>query len=307
MPPHVSVIIPTYNRAHHVLDILDALEKQTYRDFEVVMSNDGSSDNTAEVLATNAPKYSFPIKVLNNPNGGRALCRNRGVEAAEGTLLVFYDDDCRPNPQSIECHVQFHNSHPNALLDGPAMYEMARIEGDFQRWRALREHSWYPKSQEPILKTKASLTGANKSVPKAIFQQLGGFKSGLNDGEDFEFAFRAMHKFNYPIYFWNKTWVYHDDYKDFDEYMRRRVSAMAWGKVLFKSDPDILRIYPERWVYDPPKSLFKRIFYRFFTTRFAHWFVHSWLFARMPQGFRYRYYERMVYANSYIYLPDKSK
>jgi glycosyltransferase involved in cell wall biosynthesis len=88
----VSVIIPTYNGKHKVANLLDSLATQTYDNFEIIVSIDGSSDDTFEYLNTRISAFKNLI-VLNEPNGGRAVCRNRGALKAKGELLLFLDDD----------------------------------------------------------------------------------------------------------------------------------------------------------------------------------------------------------------------
>src|SRR6187397_1060160 len=95
-----SVIIPTYNGAHKVVNVLRALEQQTHLPDEVVVVIDGSTDNTAELLRTNTFKLPS-LRIIEQPNGGRAQVRNRGAKEASQDLLIFFDDDMRPVPQSV--------------------------------------------------------------------------------------------------------------------------------------------------------------------------------------------------------------
>jgi glycosyltransferase involved in cell wall biosynthesis len=106
----VSVIIPTYNGAHKLSNLLDALLGQSYSDFEVVVVVDGSTDNTLEVLNRYEQKFSH-LKTLIQDNQGRSKVRNRGVEHSTGDLLIFYDDDMVPFPDSVKRHLQFHENH----------------------------------------------------------------------------------------------------------------------------------------------------------------------------------------------------
>jgi glycosyltransferase involved in cell wall biosynthesis len=89
MSPRVSVIIPAYNAAEFVAETIDSALVQTYRDFEVVVVDDGSTDATAEILAT----YGSAITVLQQPNGGPAAARNCALRAARGALVAPLDAD----------------------------------------------------------------------------------------------------------------------------------------------------------------------------------------------------------------------
>jgi GT2 family glycosyltransferase len=90
----VSIIIPTFNGASRIGNCLDALFKQTVgRDAEILVVNDGSTDKTEDVVA----RYSG-VRLVNQANGGPAAARNRGAKDANGTIILFTDDDCVPMP-----------------------------------------------------------------------------------------------------------------------------------------------------------------------------------------------------------------
>ncbi len=292
----VSVIIPTYNRANQISNILDALEEQTFKNFNVVIVNDGSVDNTKEVLETIKNNYSFPIKPVHSENGGRANARNLGAKNADGDILLFYDDDVRPNPNSINCHYNFHTKLATepSILDGPALYDLDKIEDDFFTWRVSVEHSWYKKDPKPIKKTNCTLTGANKSMLKKTWEQLGGMTAGLSDAEDYELGFRAMHDHDIPIYTCYDNWVYHDDFKTFKEFLHRRYIGMGAAKKLYTDNPRILEIYPYRWIFSPkfPKSLI----FKLFRTKLMVNFIDSKAFSFLPQKIRYKFYDVVVMA-----------
>ncbi len=76
----VSVVIPTYNRAHCVGEAIESVLAQTYKDFEIIVVDDGSTDNTAEVLA----RFGDRIRVIRQENSGVSAARNAGIRAASG-------------------------------------------------------------------------------------------------------------------------------------------------------------------------------------------------------------------------------
>ena len=88
-PPTVSVVIPAYNAAWCVRKAIDSVLAQDYRDFEVIVVNDGSTDDTADVLAS----YANTIRVIDQPNGGMSNARNAGIRAACGEFIAFLDSD----------------------------------------------------------------------------------------------------------------------------------------------------------------------------------------------------------------------
>jgi GT2 family glycosyltransferase len=97
----ISIIIPTFNGASRIGNCLNALLKQTAgRDVEILVVNDGSTDNTAEVVGA----FSG-VRLITQRNTGPAAARNRGALEARGTLLLFTDDDCVPMPDWLDAMI----------------------------------------------------------------------------------------------------------------------------------------------------------------------------------------------------------
>lgn len=90
MNPRVSVVIPTYNRADKVGKTIDSVLAQTFSDLEVIVVDDGSSDDTGKVLAE---KYGQHIRYYAQPNQGASVARNRGIAEARGEWIAFLDSD----------------------------------------------------------------------------------------------------------------------------------------------------------------------------------------------------------------------
>jgi len=104
MTVDVSVIVPTYNREEELRLCLNALSGQSLRPdrFEVLVIDDGSSDDTAKVVETFRGSTRLDVRYYFQANRGPAAARNRGGEMARGELIAFTDDDCRPNPDWLE-------------------------------------------------------------------------------------------------------------------------------------------------------------------------------------------------------------
>ncbi|MDP3731821.1 MAG: glycosyltransferase family 2 protein, partial [Candidatus Omnitrophota bacterium] len=111
--PKVSVIIATYNRAHFICEAIDSALNQTFKDFEIIVVDDGSSDNTREVLE----KYGSTIYcIYHQVNKGRAEARNTGIKNAKCEYIAFLDDDDIWLPHKLEEQVAFLDSHPEIGL-----------------------------------------------------------------------------------------------------------------------------------------------------------------------------------------------
>ena len=88
----ISIIVPTYNNANYLKKCLDSLVKQTLKDIEIIVINDGSTDDTINILKSYQKKYSN-LKVINQENQGIAKSRNKGLEIARGEYISFVDSD----------------------------------------------------------------------------------------------------------------------------------------------------------------------------------------------------------------------
>ena len=91
--PKISVIIPVYNTEKYIEKCLESLAKQTMQDFEVIIVNDGSTDNSKKVIKDYMKNSNLDIKYLEKENGGLASARNYGVERALGKYISFLDSD----------------------------------------------------------------------------------------------------------------------------------------------------------------------------------------------------------------------
>jgi glycosyltransferase involved in cell wall biosynthesis len=104
-----AVIIPTYNRADFLPETLASLLAQTRLPDEIIVVDDGSTDNTAELLA----RYTAPVIVIRQANQGRSAARNNGVRASTSDLIAFLDSDDTLVPDSIEKRAAFFAAHPS--------------------------------------------------------------------------------------------------------------------------------------------------------------------------------------------------
>ncbi len=106
--PNVSVIIPTYQLAHLVGQTIDSVLAQTYTDYEIIVVNDGSTDNTKEVLAS----YGDKITAIHQENKGVAAARNTGIMASSGKYIALLDHDDLWLPNKLEKQIACLESNP---------------------------------------------------------------------------------------------------------------------------------------------------------------------------------------------------
>ncbi len=114
MTPIVSIIIPTYKHRDYILDALNGAFAQTFKNYEVIVVNDGSTDDTAEVLRPLIE--TGKIRYIEQPNAGQAAARNRGLAEAKGKFVALLDDDDRWPSDKLEWQVECLSAHPESVL-----------------------------------------------------------------------------------------------------------------------------------------------------------------------------------------------
>jgi len=107
MLPLISVIIPVYNHAHTLKRSIESIFRQTHRSLEVIVVNDGSTDNFDEVIKivnarSEATKQSLEIKIITQPNQGAPAARNKGFAISKGEYVIFWDADTLAQPKMLE-------------------------------------------------------------------------------------------------------------------------------------------------------------------------------------------------------------
>lgn len=144
MEPLISVIIPTYNRSSLLMQTLESVFRQSFRNIEVIVIDDGSSDDTVDVINNN---YENRVRLLSLPHSGLpAVARNAGIESAKGELIAFCDSDDIWMENKIEIQLQgladkkCNFSCSNALELGSS--ELYLHETDFRYTNLNEELVW---------------------------------------------------------------------------------------------------------------------------------------------------------------------
>ncbi len=197
----VSVIMPTYNRGYIIGEALQSVLSQTHQDFEVLVIDDGSTDDTPEVvkgLSDSRARY-IPLE----KNTGVATATNRGLVESEGQLISFLDSDDLWKPEKLECNVAFLNGHPE--VQG-VFSDLEKLDGDtyvpsFMRttpvFSKLLVNTSYPEGivlpqrlmylcllQEVPIKTPTV------TIRREAVEKTGKFNEGSPSGNDWEFFLR---------------------------------------------------------------------------------------------------------------------
>jgi len=204
--PLVSVITPTYNRAHLLPRALESVLSQDFQDLELIVVDDGSTDETPEVIARIGDPRLRYIRFAENRGIGAA--RHAGVEAARADLIAFIDSDDVWLPGKLAYQVAlfqeqpridvlFGNYHNVNEVQGGSVLGFAQADPGF---RMLRVQPLAPEVWEVLAGLPVVLLWANPfatptvMLRRRVFCAVGNFRTNLSGPEDFEFWFRAAVK-----------------------------------------------------------------------------------------------------------------
>lgn len=291
-----SVIVSTYNGAGKLPLLLEAIAVQTYRDFQLVVVIDGSTDNTAEIVE----KYRLifhNLKVVYQENAGRSRVRNRGALESSGDLLIFYDDDMVPSEYSVQQHLNIHSNPPEVLVAGNPIELEDPSKPDVQNYKASRVQMWTQKYLQPVTEMTLQnlfFTAANCSMRKSLFLRLGGFDERLTDAEDFDLARRAV-AMGVPVLFDKTNVAIHRDFISARGYLLRlRQYAEANRRIVEMSGLSHRQS-------GPVDNVFKRMVYKALANRIWINLIDSQILLFLPKNLRYKLYDAILHSLSVVH------
>ena len=181
--PRISVICPCYNNGKYVAQAIESVLAQTYNDWELVIVNDGSTDESEQVVMQYAAT-DRRIKYIRQENAGVSAARNRGVQEAVGEYICFLDADHWLDPECLKVSVTILGKQPTCKL-----YCLKRIDVDDDTGTKC-EFVAYPGSYRNVLIYGMSITIV---IRRNVFVAIGGFDESMRSGfEDWEFNVRFL-------------------------------------------------------------------------------------------------------------------
>jgi len=188
--PAVSVIIPTYNRGWILREAIDSVLAQDYTDYELIVVDDGSTDNTREILDS----YGRDLIVLQQPNQGISAARNRGIAESRAQLVAFLDSDDLWLPQKLTRQVAFFKSNPDALI---GQTEETWVRNGVRVNPKKRHHKLSGMIFEPSL-ALCLVSPSAVMIRKTLFDTVGLFDESLPACEDYDLWLRISCR--YPVF-----------------------------------------------------------------------------------------------------------
>ena len=234
-----SFIIPVYNRPDEVDELLESLTRQTLRDFEVIVVEDGSSVPCKEVV----DKYgeSLDVHYFNKPNSGPGQTRNYGVERANGEYMLVLDSDCiLPERYLAEVEKELERKEADAFGGPDRAHESFT---DVQKAINYAMTSFFTTGGIRGGKKKMDKfypRSFNMGIRKSVYQALGGF-SRMRFGEDIDFSIRIF-KGGYRCRLFPEAWVWHKRRTDLKKFFKQVHNSGIARINLYKKYPESLKL-----------------------------------------------------------------
>jgi glycosyltransferase involved in cell wall biosynthesis len=195
--PCVSVIIPTFNRAEFLIKAIESVLRQSYRDFELIVVDDGSTDQTAGALAP----YQDRVQIVRQPNHGVSAARNAGISRASGEFLAFLDSDdqwqrhklreqmalCRERPRTKICYTD------EIWIRQGVRVNPCKKHAKYSGW--IFEHAL------PL----CIISPSSVMIHREIFEQVGLFDESMPACEDYDLWLRIT--LHHPVTFLPKPLI----------------------------------------------------------------------------------------------------
>ena len=244
--PSISVVMAVYNREKYVARAIESILTQTYNNFEFILVDDGSTDNSASIIKQYANKDKR-IKYIKQENNGQAHARNTGISNSECEYIAAMDDDDISVPERLEKQLKFMENNPE--LDAcTTMQEFINVDG---------RNLGYQRPMSDLLPRDTTMLkyafpapfilGPTTMIKKEAFDACSGFRVSPNVIEDMDFTLRFQERFSAAIigeYLYkyvtpNKKFGYNVTTKDPVHYIKSYISSYlcAWFRRNVNSDP----------------------------------------------------------------------
>ncbi len=192
--PLVSIITPSYNQGEFIEETLKSVQAQTYRNFEHIIIDGGSTDNTIKILKKYKAKYPGKIKWISEKDKGQSDAINKGMRIAKGEILCYLNSDDVFYPYTLEIVVDFFNKNKNAYW----------VTGDYQvineKSLPIRSFISFYKKLWSIFPYKTTLLFCNfinqpsTFWKREVYKNVGDFNVNYKYNMDFDYWIRTFNK-----------------------------------------------------------------------------------------------------------------
>lgn len=285
--PKVSVIIPTYNCAEFLKNAIDSVLKQTYKDYEIIVVDDGSTDDTRHIVG----QFDGNIRYFFQDNAGPAAARNAGIKNAAGKYIAFLDSDDYFFPEKLELQTAYIGRYPDMAMvfsDACTTYtDGTRIP----HYKLIQEPHWGMIFDKLFLNN--FINNSTVLLHKSYLEKTGLFDETIRYSEDYELYLRIAK--NFPIGYIDKVLV------KFDRTRQNRLTRNI--EKLFESDIRILSrlIDGDSAYFSSRKYLIKERFSRLgFDFGWRYFNQNNLIKAREQFKFSIKY--NRLFAKAHLFL-----
>jgi len=176
--PLISCVVPVYNGELYLREAVDSIRSQTYREFEIIVVDDGSTDGTAAIIA----EYGSIVRPIRQPRGGPPSARNRGLAAARGEFVAFLDADDVWHPEKLEQQMARLRLQPelDACVTQIQNFWIPELQAEAARFRNHRLAGALP-----------GYTTQTLLARRTLFDVVGPFSTAVQHGDSTEWFLRA--------------------------------------------------------------------------------------------------------------------
>ncbi len=177
--PKTAVVIPTYNSSRYLVQAIDSVLAQTWQDLEILVIDDGSTDETERVMR----RYQSPVRYIYQQNGGVAIARNRGIAESKGKYVAFLDADDTWLPHKLELQIEALQKQPqyracySALAVADAELNPLSINYSYRQSSTL---------EDLLLRGNVIATPSSVLCERSLFDVAGGFDPKLSQCADWD-------------------------------------------------------------------------------------------------------------------------
>ena len=264
--PRVSIIMAAYNAAGVIGNAFESLRRQTYNDWECIICDDASTDDTWAIIQDLAKNHTNCRVLKNEKNLGPASSRNRCVEIAQGEYLAIQDADDLSSPERLEKQVEYLDRYSEVIAVG-SYAALLRSDGT---WWGVIKPPLLPKKEDWI--RGPQIIHASVLLRKADFFALGGYTDGMRFAEDYDLWIRCVAKGNRIAMIPEILYAIHWDTEDYARKGLRqrwaevavttkalRLLATPGWRSLFLLKPIIAGLMPRKLLYMLHKRRFGKV------------------------------------------------
>ncbi len=273
--PSISVVMPVFNAASTLADTLNSILQQSFKNWELIAVNDGSTDDSLEILEYYAAQ-DHRIRIINKINGGAAAARNMGMEQARGTWVLFHDSDDIAHLDMLQ-----------KLLEAATDNDISMIAGGICEIRSHNKIVINPPVAQGITQGQKHVTPAVaarflfagpwcKLFRRAIIEQHGlRFPEELHNAEDLIFNLRFL-------VFSNNIALVHEGLMDYIirpnslyASLFKKAHKSQYYIHLIKTMAEVANLIPSAWTRSRRREFGKGIAYRYFSELSLIWSIYS--------------------------------